>query len=129
MSILKCRRNRRAMVTIEYIVLLIIILFSIFLFRKYLTHGLSGKFKSVGDSFGMGRQFDPAQSTQCAFDSELQRWYDTVCYENLCKTMDRDCARRAIVTAPPAGCASQLCQREADTSKTPVPPLPAGNNP
>ena len=113
-----------ALAATEYILLIVIILVSLYVFRTYLVRGLSGKWKDTGDSFGVGRQFDPAQTTQCAFDTEFNKWYDTVCFDNhRCNSGDRKCVNRVISTPPPKGCMTLLCQREAfdEIEDAPVP--------
>lgn len=52
-------RARRASTVIEYMVVIFFILAAFFIFQHYILRGLSGRWKSVGDVFGHGKQYDP----------------------------------------------------------------------
>ena len=78
---------------IDYLGLLMFILIALFLFQQYIVRGLSGKWKSAGDSIGVGRQYDPrdygAQGTgggteDCFWDDEVGNWVDRKDVERLC---------------------------------------------
>jgi len=61
--------------------LVILILGALFVFQKYITRGLSGRWKSVGESLGQGRIYDPRMTTECIFDSLYTNlWYDQACF-------------------------------------------------
>ena len=78
-------RKKIGQSTVEYVVLLII-LFGVFIyFQKYLVRGISGRMKSVGDSFADGRIYSPTNTLECAFDVLHDRgWYDSKCFYDSC---------------------------------------------
>ncbi|MFC1675073.1 hypothetical protein ACFL1K_04240 [Candidatus Omnitrophota bacterium] len=53
------KNTRRAMMTIEYTFLIIIIVVALIGMSIYLKRALSGSWRGVGDSFGHGRQYEP----------------------------------------------------------------------
>lgn len=46
--------------TLEYVILIFIVVVAILAMRRYLTNALSGKWKESADVFGSGRQYQPA---------------------------------------------------------------------
>ena len=49
--------------TIEYLVLSAIVIAALITMAVYVERGLAGKWRSVGDSFGFGRQYEPGKTT------------------------------------------------------------------
>ena len=80
-------KNKKAASTLEYIVLVTIILMTILAFQKYIVRGFAGRWKSVGDSFGAGRQYDPQKTTECAWSEDEQLWYSTQCFDQKIDTL------------------------------------------
>ncbi len=60
--------------TIEFIVILTILLAGLIVFQKYIARGLYGRWKGIGDSFGQGRVFDPERTIECSFDDIYHRF-------------------------------------------------------
>lgn len=75
-------KNKRGAAIIEYAMLIIMVLLAIMVFRHYFVGSLGGKHKSVGDTFGFGRQYDKDLTVACAWDQDQQVWYDEVCFDN-----------------------------------------------
>jgi hypothetical protein len=97
-------KKRNGQSATEYVYFLLIISIVFFLFQKYLVRGVSGRLKSVGDSFGSGRIYDPNKTTECAFDFQYTNtWYDAKKFfgEGGCGV--RDCLAQ---TASPSACGS-----------------------
>jgi len=90
---------------LEYIALMVIIFGAFIVFRPYLNRSFFGRLKTVGDSFGQGRQFDPGKTKECAFDFLFtDRWYDVTLYE------DNECAAKC-----PKGSGCQTCIVKSST--------------
>ncbi len=82
----------------EYMVILMILVGTMFTFKDYIIRGLLGRWKSTSDQVGFGRQFDPHDTVECAFDQEFgQGWYDVICVENKgCAYNNKNCREAAI---------------------------------
>ena len=52
-------RRQQAVSSIEYIALITFIVTAILVFQRYIYRGMAGSWKSAGDTFGHGRQYDP----------------------------------------------------------------------
>lgn len=96
---------------IEYVTLIVLILGAFLVFQKYIARGFAGRWKSVGESMGQGRIYDPRMTTECIFDSlHTNRWYDKACFDS----SGCDClsvrANAATCRDCIAGCATAKCQ-------------------
>ena len=82
----KFNQMEKGQSVLEYVTLIIFILGSLWLMQNYISRGISGRWQSVGDSVGQGRLYDPALTTECAFDTYAGtgRWYNVTCFENRC---------------------------------------------
>ncbi len=76
--------------TIEYIVLIVIVLAGLYAMKDTISRGIFAKFKQSGDSFGFGRQYDAKRTTVCKQDTLryteegvaiLGNFYDEDCYQ------------------------------------------------
>lgn len=66
----------------EYLVVIIFILSAFLVFQKYIVRAISGRWKSIGDSWGHGRLYDPNKTTECKFDFRFtNQWYSKACYD------------------------------------------------
>lgn len=91
--------------------LIVLVLGAFLVFKKYIARGFAGRWKSVGESLGQGRIFDPTLTRECIFDFQFTNlWYDQACFEaDQCDcltvrantTTCRDCIQ---------GCAAAECQ-------------------
>lgn len=93
MRILKTKKGFSAVEMAAVIILVLAVLIG---FGGYIERGLAGRWKSVGDTFGQGRHYDPrgfgsvgeSGGTQdCFFDQDTGRWVD----ENLYRHNNCDC--------------------------------------
>ena len=88
----KCHSPKAQSAT-EYVFFLLIVLTVFVYFQKYLVKGISGRFKTVGDSFAQGRLYDgdKAKTSECAFDvfTDSGLWYDSRCFYDTCGVKDR----------------------------------------
>lgn len=57
------RRIKKAAFTIEYAVLIIILVLAFFLSRTYIIRASSGYWRQLGDTFGFGRQYEKGVTT------------------------------------------------------------------
>ena len=95
-------RLKRASSIVEYMLVLMFLLGTVFVFQGYILRGFAGRWKSVGDVFGGGRQYDPKAfneggTLECFFystnqDSGAGYWVATRCYE--------DCLRQGTPSCP-----------------------------
>jgi len=77
--------KKKALATIEYITLMVILLGVFVVFNTYIIRAMSGRWKSVGEGFDQFRQYDPKATTRCAYDPNFtNRWYNADCYEKRC---------------------------------------------
>ncbi len=102
----------------EYLILMSILLTSLYTFKGPILRAIAGKWKSSGDQFGHGRQFNPADTVECAFDPiYTNRWYDVTCFDNHnCPPGNDSCIRLAILQccSGGAGCrgTDDFCNHE-----------------
>ena len=98
--------------------LIIVIILAIFVFQIYFQRGLNGRWKSVGESFAFGRQYDLKRTVECAYDEYQKNWYDTDCYDTYqCRAGEGDCFRHCLTQSNliKCGCTSRdkLCAIDA----------------
>ncbi len=89
-KIVSCRRGAAA---IEYMGLVMFVLVAIFLFQVYIVRGLSGRWKTGGDSVSFGRQYDPRPfgatgegggTLDCYYEERVGGWVDRDYVEKNC---------------------------------------------
>lgn len=81
---LRLRKNK-AQSFLEYTAIIMLILSALVLFRRYITQGMAGRFKNIGDSFGQARQYDAEKTIECALNPLFSdQWYNQICYEKNC---------------------------------------------
>ncbi|MBI3617013.1 MAG: hypothetical protein HY210_02205 [Candidatus Omnitrophica bacterium] len=76
------RRKTKGQSLIEYVVLIALVLGAFLVFQKYIARGFAGRWKTVGESLGQGRIYDPKLTTECIFDPPSGSWYDRACVES-----------------------------------------------
>lgn len=81
---MKIFKNKKAQAILEYVALIILVFGVWLVFRKYIDQGLYGRMKGVGDSFGLGRLYDPKKTIECTFDSATNKYYSEECFEANC---------------------------------------------
>ena len=106
-------RKQRAQSVTEYIILLTFVMATLLVFQKYISRGISGRWKGTGDGLGQERLYDAWKTTACAFDSYSGQelgWYDQKCFESSCqdacfsiKKMQGQCGACIL------GCKTQIC--------------------
>ena len=69
----------RAASLLEYITLIAIVAGAFLIFQKYIAQAFYGRWKSVGDSFGAGRQYDPKRTIECIYDTGKLDWVVAKC--------------------------------------------------
>ena len=52
-------RRRDGMFTVEYAALVMLVAAALAVMAFYVKRGLSGRWRSAGDTFGYGRQYEP----------------------------------------------------------------------
>src|SRR5262245_9972749 len=76
-------RTRRASTAMEFIMLFLMVMGAMLIFQKFFMRAIGGRWKSVGDSFGFGRQYSPTKTFECACamgDTPAQDlWYSVAC--------------------------------------------------
>ena len=105
------RIKRKAQSTFEYITVLALVMLALLAFQKYIVRGMSGRFVTVGQSFGSGRLYDP-KSIKCAINPKYSnQWYNSVCFDENCvdscysvRATASDCADCIEVTCAQSKC-------------------------
>ncbi len=97
---------RRAASALEYMLLLSFIMATFVVFRIYILRALSGKWKTSGDTFGFGRQYDPRPfgkagekggTLECYFEPRINAWVDRFRVDHFCDcTLPREDAGYAV---------------------------------
>ncbi len=93
--------NIRAIAMIEYVVLIVIILGALYVAVPRIVRVFNGHWKTSGDSFGFGRQYQTARTAECAYAqlrTDYGVWYDNVCFTHkaaLCGPRDKVCEDNA----------------------------------
>ena len=95
----------------EYAVFIIIILMALYFMKTPILRAFHGRWKTAGDSFAFGRQYDPKGTAACTRDTATRRWYDERCFDNrrsVCDTQAGDAAiaacERGIILSCTANC-------------------------
>lgn len=84
----------------EYLVFIVLIIGGFILMQPYILRGFAGRWKSVGDSLGYGKLYDPHLTNECVFDYQYYNiWYsvkefeeqgcDRICYSSLSSEWQR----------------------------------------
>ncbi len=85
-------RHKRAASIIEYTMLFVVVMATMVVMQKYVLRAVSGRWKTVGDSFGFGRQYDPKKTLECAYYTNGNFWYEVPCAQsNNCVFGDDAC--------------------------------------
>ncbi len=76
--------NRKGLSIIEYAVLIVMVLSALFIFKDQIKRAFFGRYKSAGDSFAYGRQYEGPRTLDCAHRTidSADVWYDQSCYEH-----------------------------------------------
>jgi len=96
---------------IEFAGLIFIIMMAFLIFQKYIVRGFSGRWKSIGDTFGQGRIYDPNKTIACAFDAPPKGsgiWYDQDCFVENCEDLCLG-RRSSDCTVCISGCQNTKC--------------------
>ncbi len=79
-------KNSNGSSVTEYAVLIIIILTALYWMKGPIARTFYGRWKTAGDSFAFGRQYDPQRTVECAYyaspDGASKVWYDERCFDN-----------------------------------------------
>ena len=91
-------KYKKASSIIEYMVVVLFILAALFVFQYYISRGLAGRWKAVGDTFGGGRQYDPKAYNQggtleCFYygNENSGNWIASQCYEDCLRGKNPGC--------------------------------------
>ncbi len=77
-------KNKNGRAVIEYAVLIVIILAALFWMKGPIVRAFYGHWKTAGDSFAFGRQYDPKRTVECAHYSLPDNtwvWADERCFD------------------------------------------------
>ena len=97
-------KNSKGQAVIEFTVLILFVVFALVIMQKYAARSLAGRWKTVGDSFGSGRQYSYGKTLQCDYDPDFDVWYNVVCYEEQC-----DCTSDLAVIGERCDCKDPPC--------------------
>ncbi len=76
------RRTTRAFATLEYVMLIIIIMAGLITFQVYIKRGMQGQYRKTGEGFGLLRQYNTGATKDCAYDPNIRIWYSQACLNN-----------------------------------------------
>ncbi len=99
--------RRRAFAVLEYVMLVIIVMFGLLAFSTYIRRGLQGQYRKVGTSVSFGRQFAAHGTIDCIHDGV---WYSQACFDNevvaqkCTRAADYDACVSGVKSACTAGC-------------------------
>jgi hypothetical protein len=89
MVMLRGKNKKYGQSIVEFTILILFILAVLVVFQKYIVRGLSGRWKSVGDTIGQGRLYDPNKTDECRyftfFQGEPAKWFEQTCFEDGCE--------------------------------------------
>ena len=102
--------------TIEYMMMVIIVISALLWLQIYMQRAFQGHWKTAGDAFGLGRQYEASKVTDCAYaqiNSSYGVWYDDTCYQYKvtvnCKPGDTACEDNQRIA-----CVQAYCCEETD---------------
>ena len=75
--------HQRGTSTIEYATLILIVLGALFVMTPLMSRAFNGKWKTAGDTFGMGRQYQANRTNDCTYaqiNADYGAWFDSTCY-------------------------------------------------
>jgi hypothetical protein len=123
---MKCRGAS----TLEYAILIIIILSVMMVMKESISRSMNGRWKSTGESFGFGRQYDVKKTTECAYaqiSASYGVWYDAQCYQQAvmgsgsanpgCAAGDVACETRKMIACGEAS-KSYCCEGRSTTDNS-----------
>lgn len=91
--LIRFRKSLKGQAVFEYIFLLTFIIIAFLIFQKYIVRAMSGRWKSVGDTFGHGQSYDPGNTVECATFGAVTEdarfpasgvWYEVGCFNDNC---------------------------------------------
>lgn len=97
------KKKIRAVSTIEYAVLCVLIITGLIVMRRPILRVMMGRWKMVGDSFGTGQQLDPTKTLECGLYAPVDDgsvgpitwgqpiWYEQRCYQCCMDEYTPDC--------------------------------------
>ncbi|MCM8797119.1 MAG: hypothetical protein NC923_04490 [Candidatus Omnitrophica bacterium] len=72
------KKRASASMTLEYAILLAIVISVLVVMFNYMKFILEGRWRSVGDQFGYGRQYEPGVTESYSFsDADITNWSKT----------------------------------------------------
>ena len=121
--LIRFKKSLKGQAVFEYMILLIFIITAFLIFQKYIVRAMSGRWKSVGDTFGHGQSYDPDNTIECATFGSVDMsedprfatgnpgvWYEVNCFDANCVGF---CYHEPINAAACRTCISVTC-REPD---------------
>jgi hypothetical protein len=83
---------RRGMAVMEYAILIIIIVLAFLATGSYVNRIFSGYWRSMGDTFGFGKQYEEGVTTCIPLAGDCSEWGDQACCSGLsCNTTTHTC--------------------------------------
>ena len=106
-------RKKKGASTLEYSMMIIAIIACMLVMQKYIFRSMGGRWKNIGDTFGFGRQYDAAKTTECIYDMTVDAWIGLSCLDSCIaacdtsfgvgtnKICERACPGSCIPACPP----------------------------
>ena len=94
------QKKTKATSTIEYVILIVAFIAALIAMRTQIARTFMGRWKTLGDTFSQGRQYDPHRTWECGryvprnsqdtgWDQEI--WYEELCYQCCMETQLNNC--------------------------------------
>ena len=95
----------------RFLLLVIIILTALYWMKPQILRALYGRWKTAGDSFAFGRQYDPKGTSACTrfHDATTDMWYDERCFDSRrgpCDALSDESAAAACEKGVILGCSA-----------------------
>ena len=70
----------------EMVTVFVLILLAFMIFQKYFAQAIYGRWRSIGEGWTFGRQYDKEDTTECIYNiwGNSAQWYNAVCFDEQC---------------------------------------------
>ena len=110
---LRFLRLKKAQSALEAVTVIVLIIGAMLVFQKYLVRAISGRWQTVGDSWGNGRLYDKNKTTECLYNQwgTTNKWYLASCFRDTCYLQ---CIGETATAATCDACLDTNCVSDVD---------------
>ena len=89
-------KQKKASSIMEFVMVFLVVMGAMLIFQNAFGRAIAGRWRSVGDSFGFGRQYSAKRTMECAVavdpDGTNDQWYSVPCADSKnCVRWDYNC--------------------------------------